>query len=155
MVELHHLSCEHASAATSDAAELAANVHALKAQMISAARRSHALQSEMQELERLIALHIRHRMEVEDRRRAPPASKLGTEVVRLGVDDRSRYELLVYLVRVKPWWLARLVLAVGHEVRPQLIHLILNVLYADMHDDEDDALLLALMGDALEQETAR
>ena len=27
----------------------------------------------------------------------------------------------MYLVRVNPWWLARLVGEVGHEVRPQLL----------------------------------
>ena len=36
--------------------------------------------------------------------------------------------------------------------KPQLLHLVLSVLYADMHDDEDDALLLSLFGEALEQE---
>ena len=155
--ELHLLCREQGVAPAADTLVLASRVNGLKHEMISASRRSHALQIELQELERMIALHIRHRMEVEDKglhRRGAAAGKLaGGAAVRPSAEERGRYETLTYLIRVNPGWLARLVGEVGYKEKGALLHLILNVIYADMHDGEDDALLLSLFGEALEQQT--
>lgn len=190
-------SSSSAGGPAADAAALGTRVSVLKAEMLAAARRSHALQSELQELERLIALHIRHRMEVEDKWRsrlggtrsaARTACPLGPRlsgrraghvlVPRLSnvpgitfagtpkrdvasvkgglpAEERSKYETLTYLVRVNPWWLAQVLQTVDHKGKPQLLHLILDVVYADMHDEDDDVLLLTLFGEALEREVKK
>jgi hypothetical protein len=46
-------------------------------------------------------------------------------------------------------------MSVEHRGRPQLLHLILDVLYADMHDVDDDMLLLTLFGESLELEVQK
>ena len=43
----------------------------------------------------------------------------------------------------------------GHDQQPQLVQLIVFAIYADMHDAEDDLLLLQLFGVALASEVAR
>ena len=65
---------------------------------------------------------------------------------------KRRYERLIYLVRVNPTWLASLLSRASHE-KAALVQLIVFVLYADMHDHEDDKLLLQLFGSALATET--
>ena len=130
--ELHGLCHEqHFMEAPTDVASLASHLDALKADVVSAARHSHSLQLELQELERTIALHIHHRMEVEDRtRRNPPAlSKDASSAAaalaagggsaaaapRLSPTERQHYETLLYLLRVHPSWLAQMVLAAGGQ----------------------------------------
>ena len=165
LTELHTL-CREATAvggpsSSADSAVLSARVCKLKAEMLTAARHSHALQSELHELARLIALHIRHRMEVEDKLRARLDGRAARSPARachqaaLSADERSKFETLTFLIRVNPWWQAELLMSVEHRGRPQLLHLILNVLYADMHNEDDDMLLLALFGEALEREVQK
>lgn len=169
LTELHTLCREAPSMAaavsgpssSADTAALGARVCKLKAEMLTAARHSHALQSELHELARLIALHIRHRMEVEDKSRARLGGGAARSPARachqaaLSADERSKFETLTFLIRVNPWWLAELLMSVEHRGRPQLLHLILDVLYADMHDEDDDMLLLTLFGEALELEVQK
>ena len=119
LTELHKLCRDGdgaAMGAAGDAASLATRVNTLKVEMITAARQSHVLQLELQELEKMIALHIRHRMEVEDKkpRRVVVNKAGGSASLRPSADDRGRYETLAYLVRLNPWWLAKVIGAVSH-----------------------------------------
>ena len=149
--------------------DVTARLDGLKAEVVAAARRSHGLQLELQELERTIALHVQHRMEAEEkqsaRRGAPVAAKAGlattttsgaaAAVPRLTAASKQHYEVLVYLLRVHPSWLAQMVVdAAGHE-RPLLIRTILFVLFADLYDEECEALLLELIEEALGREMRR
>ena len=127
-----------------------------RAPSAQAAKLSHTLQTELQELERTIALQIRHRMEVMN---PSKYGKKGGEAKgevkrRIEATDRRRYEKLTYLVRVNPGWLAQLLVRTTHEKAP-LVQLIVFVLYADMHDLEEDRLLLQLFGEALSIETKK
>ena len=98
LTELHRL-CRETPGGTAmgndpdEAHGLATKVNALKTELVTAARQSHALQSELQELERLIALNIRHRMEVDEKkaRRVVHNAKGGaTPSLRPTSEDRSR-----------------------------------------------------------------
>lgn len=142
--ELHTLCHEqHFMAPPIDVLPLAARLDGLKTEVVTAARRSHTLQLELQELEKTIALHISHRMEVEAKAKGakpPPTLTRGatsamavgglSQAPRLSPSDKQNYETLVYLLRVHPSWLAQVVVAAGHKDRPQLLRTLLFVLYA-------------------------
>ena len=74
---------------------------------------------------------------------------------RLGAEEKKKYETLLFLVRNHPPWLAEIAARVAHDQQPQLVQLIVFAIYADMHDAEDDLLLLQLFGVALASEVAR
>ena len=106
----------------------------------------------MHELEHVIGLHIHNRMAVQskvaERRGLHEASKersAGRER-RLGAEEKKKYETLLFLVRNHPPWLAEIAARVAHDQQPQLVQLIVFAIYADMHDAEDDLLLLQLFG---------
>ena len=142
----------HSGVGGSDAAVAQAEkLQSLKKEMLQAAKLTHKLQSELQELEKLISLHIHNRMEVQDKLSAKKGlqqidgSKGGsgaTPRTKMTARDRKRYETLLYLLRVNPSWLAALIGQVTHDMQPQLVQFVIFVLYADMHDPEDDLLLL-------------
>ena len=76
---------------------LSSELAQLKAEMMGAAKVSHGLQTELHELERRIALQIRHRMEVLDPRahhRKEKEGKADGAKRRIEPDDRRRYERL-------------------------------------------------------------
>ena len=146
---------------SANAVPQSARLAGLRDELRSAAKTSHRLQSEVHELEHVIGLHIHNRMAVQskvaERRGLHEASKersAGRER-RLGAEEKKKYETLLFLVRNHPPWLAEIAARVAHDQQPQLVQLIVFAIYADMHDAEDDLLLLQLFGVALASEVAR
>ena len=105
----------HSGVGGSDSAlAQAEKLQALKKEMLQAAKLTHKLQSELQELEKLISLHIHNRMEVQDKLSAKKGLQQidgskggtnGTPRTKMTASDRTRSNML-YLLRVNPSWLA-------------------------------------------------
>ena len=146
---------------SANAVPQSARLAGLRDELRSAAKTSHRLQSEVHELEHVIGLHIHNRMAVQskvaERRGLHEASKerSAARERRLGAEEKKKYETLLFLVRNHPPWLAEIAARVAHDQQPQLVQLIVFAIYADMHDAEDDLLLLQLFGVALASEVAR
>jgi len=154
--ELQQLAHSKGSSHAAEAVSQSMTLLELRSEMQQASKRTHTMQADLQELERKIVLYIRNRMEVQDR----IVAKRGLERItplqhasRLTPEDRRRYETLVFLMRTNPSWLARVAHAVSHTEQPQLVQLVIFGLYADMHDPEEDSLLLQLFRTMLQIET--